>query len=175
MFSHAQPHAGSPRIEKIMKIVNSQDSLSRALFLDTKNLANLELTYASNTKNVWSAEEDSVLRIVQFYDIRLEFKSNRSALKFHKKYLLENSENGPEIKTHGIQMEGIDELKVYTQDPNVARIFLEPYGIQALCFLFVVKNYFVKIYTTCTREYHPTFFKTHLEAVRDRINKYSEK
>ena len=156
-------------MQELMNIIKYQDSIPKSIFLDSADLRTVSLSYKSNTRHVWNDINDSIKSINQFYDIRLKFDSDSAALAFHKKFLPENSENGPEIKKPKIKVDGIKELGVYTMDKKKSEIFLEPYGFQALCFIYVVDNYFVKHYTTCLKEYKPSFFKSCIVATRDKI------
>lgn len=162
------------RIDQIMEIIEDQDSISREVFLDSTTIQHMRLTSTSNWRQVWSDIDDSIKSIGQFYDIRIKFDSNEAAKNFHSEYLPENSENGPEIKKHKIKIDGVEDLSVFTQSKMMSDMFLTPYGFQALCFVFVVDNYFVKIYVTCLKEYKPKYLEKYITAVRDKIELSNE-
>ncbi|MBN1180728.1 MAG: hypothetical protein JXB49_00475 [Bacteroidales bacterium] len=158
-------------LRNLMDKVNQQDTLAREVFLDSTLLQDMKLTHALNWRQIWTFADVNTKNIDQFYDIRLKFNTEAEALAFHKKYMDINSENGPEIKKHKIQIEGVKELKVFTQNATASKMFLEPNGLQALCYLFVVDNYFVKFYITCSKEYKPDYFVPYIEAAREKIRK----
>lgn len=118
---------------------------------------------------MWNDVDDSIKSIQQFFDIRIKFDSNKAARKFHRDYLPQNSEHGTEVKNHRFKIYGVDDLKVYTQSEMMNALFLEPYGLQAFTFLFVVNDYFVKFYVTCRKDYKPKFFERYIIEARDKI------
>lgn len=159
------------RLNEIMDIVSEQDSIDRAVFLDFKFNDDLVINHQGNWRQIWASKSMSKNEINQFYDIRLKFDSNKEALAFHKEYKVENSENGPVIKKHKIKIKGVDELGVYTQQKLIAKSMLEPMGFQAFCFIFVVDNYFVKMYTVCPLSYKAKDFEKYIVEAKNKIGK----
>lgn len=154
---------------QMMDVIKLQDTISREVFLDSTMMPNMKLSHELNWRNIWSDIDVKTKSIDQFYDIRIMFKTEGDAKAFHKKYLDVNSENGPEIKKHKIDVEGITDLHIYSHNATAARMFLDDNGLQAFCMVFIVDNYFVKFYITCLKEYKPDYFVPYIEAARDKI------
>ena len=161
----------SPAENEMMEIVKQHGStIPQEIFLDSSTVKHMQLANATTWRHVWSDIDDSIKHVMQFYDIRLKFDSKKDALKFHKSHLGLNSEFGPKIKLHGIKSEGADAFYVFSGS-KVYNQMMEPYGFQIFCILFVVDNYFVKLYVTCLKEYTPAEFQSFVtEAIR-RIKK----
>jgi hypothetical protein len=162
--SMAQP-AG--REKEIMKIVNSRDSVPRSVFLDSVNLPEMRMR-RSNTRQVWMTNGTNDKHLNQLFDIRLPFATHDSALWFHRHYLSENAEGGPEIIKHRITATGADELRVYRGSALVNGM-VKQYGLQMYCYLFVVDNYFVKVYICCNIKYKPNKFEPLITDIIRRI------
>jgi hypothetical protein len=155
--------------KEILEIVKSQDSIPRSVFLDSTLLANMKVK-VTNTRQIWFSKSKTEKHIDQLFDIRLKFANHDSALAFHKKYLGANSEYGPEIKKHKIKYKGADEFEAFNGADMVNKM-VEPYGLQMYCYLFVVDNYFVKIYVTCNKDYKPEKFQDLVTDIINRIKK----
>ena len=134
-------------------------SIPSSVFLDTTVIKDMQIANSTSWRHIWSDIDHSVKNVMQFYDIRLQFDTKKEALKFHKSHLGLNSEYGPKIKNHGIISEGADALYVYSGSKVYSQM-MEPYGFQIFCILFVVDNYFVKLYVTCRKEYTPDKFQS---------------
>lgn len=154
--SWGQFSAAENEMSEIVKLHGA--SVPPAIFLDSSTVKYMQLANSTSWRHIWSDIDDSVKSVMQFYDIRLQFDSKKDALKFHKNYLGLNSEFGPKIKQHGITYQGADALYVYSGSKVYSQM-MEPYGFQILCILFVVDNYFVKLYVTCLKEYTPDHFQ----------------
>ena len=156
---------------QMMDVINLQDTIPREVFLDSTMMEHMKLSHTLNWRNIWSDIDKKTKSIDQFYDIRIMFNTEADARAFNKKYLDVNSENGPEIKKHKVDVDGIIDLHIYSHNETVAKMFLNDNGLQAFCYVFVVDNYFVKFYITCIKDYKPDYFIPYIEASRDRIRK----
>lgn len=157
--------------EEMMEIVkNNGANIPTTVFLDTTIVKNMKLANATNWRHIWFDIEDSIKSIKQFYDIRLKFDSNKDAVKFNKKYMGINSEFAPRIKKHNLNFEGANSFYVFAGSSSYTKM-MEPYGYQSFCFLFVVDNYFVKIYVTCLKEYTPDKFQNFVSEAIKRVKK----
>lgn len=150
----------SPAENEMMEIVKKNGAtVPPSVFLDSSTVKNMQLANVTSWRHIWSDDaDDSLKQIMQFYDIRLKFETNKEALKFHKKYLGLNSEFGPRIRKHGVNHEGADAFYIYSGS-KVYSEMMKPYGFKIICYLFVVDNYFVKLYVTCLTEYQPINFQ----------------
>lgn len=155
--------------KEILDIVQAQDSLPRNIFLDSTLLSQMRLV-RTNTRQVWFSTNRIEKHIEQLFDIRLKFEDHNAALKFHQKYLNENSEFGPEIKKHKIKSAGAEEFKVF-KGTSIVNKMVEAYGFQMYCYLFVVDNYFVKVYVCCNIDYKPEKFQHLITDIIARIKK----
>lgn len=153
--------------EALFAIVEKQDSIPRAVFLDEILLPNMQVS-RSNTRQVWAAMATGEQAIEQLFDIRLKFDNKTEALAFHKKYLKLNSENGVEIKKHSLKAKDVTALKLYKGSALVNSL-MATYGFQVYCILFVVDNYFVKLYITCASEAKPKAFERLVAAIAKKI------
>lgn len=165
----------TPRMLEVMDIINANDTIPEELFLDTATIRNMFVSHRLKYRRVWNDINDSIKSISQFYDIRVRFDSDSAALAFHREYMEENSESGPKVKTRFKSPEGVKDLRVFTQDKQISKAFLEPNGYQAYCFLFVVDNYTVKFYIVCLTTYKPDYFLPYIIAARDKIRALKEK
>lgn len=156
---------------EIIEIINTQDSIPRNVFLDSTLLANMT-SRSMNTRQMWYSINRTEKHIDQLFDIRIKFENHDAALKFHKKYLKTNSEEGPEIKKHKIKSEGAEEFKVFKGEKTVNAL-VENFGLQMYCYLFVVGNYFVKVYITCSKDYKPNKFQNLVSDIISRIKNNS--
>ena len=147
----------SKRDNEIYEIEKNQDSIPRSVFLDSTLLPNMTVVI-NNTRQVWSSNSKNDKHIMQLYDIRMRFKDHKAALAFHKKYLRENSEFGEEIFDHSINSTGADEFRVFRGTAALNALSAQM-GYQMFCFLFVVDNYFVKIFISCNKTYKPEKFQ----------------
>ena len=154
--------------DDVEAIYESQDSLDRNVFLDSSDLPGMKLSHITNTNQVWTSFDSGMIE--QFYDVRLMFESPKAATKFHKKYLSFNSEGGPMIQKHGIEIEGVDELYVYEGSEVLTKAFLEPYGVKAICYLFLIEEHFVKFYITVKSDFDPSDMSPIIESARNRIS-----
>ena len=144
---------------EMMEIVKENGaSIPSSVFLDTTILVDLQIANSTSWRHIWMDIEDSTKQIMQLYDIRLKFDSKKDALKFHKKFSGLNSEYGPKINNPEINFEGATKFSVFSGSPEFTQM-MEPYGFQIFCFLFVVDNYFAKIYLTCAKENTPSDFQ----------------
>ncbi len=147
---------------EMMDIVEKNGaSIPVSVFLDTNTVKDMKIANATPWRHIWMDIEDSSKNIMQFYDIRLKFDSKKDALAFHKKYLGLNSEFGNKIKNHGINFDGASKFYVYSGSKEFTKM-MEPYGYQIFCIMYVVDNYFVKIYLTCKKEYTPSEFQNYV-------------
>lgn len=161
----------TPAENEMMEIVKKNGAnVPSSIFLDSSVVKHMQVANTTSWRHIWSDIDDSIKHVMQFYDIRLQFESNKEALKFHKKYLGLNSEFGPRIKKHGLKYEGAEAFYVYSGSKAYSQM-MEPYGFQILCYLFVVDNYFVKLYVTCLTEYTPTKFQSFVTEAISRIKK----
>lgn len=158
----------SEREKELIAIEQNQDSITRLVFLDSTELTNLKLLYSGKTRQIWRSTSRVTQNIEQFYDIRLQFESKKKALAFHKDYWRENSEFGPEIKKHKINIDGADAFRVFKGE-NMVNQMIERFGLQMYCYLFVVDNYFVKFYISCKAEFEPTIIQPYLTKVIAKI------
>jgi hypothetical protein len=162
-------------MREVMDIINASDTIPEELFLDTANIRNMFVSNRLKYRRVWNDINDTIKSISQFYDIRIKFDSDSAALAFHREYMEESSESGPKVKIKFKSPEGVTDLRLFTQNEKIAKVFLEPYGFQAYCFLFVVDNYAVKFYISCLTSYKPDYFLPHIIAARDKIRALNEK
>ncbi len=154
---------------EMMEIVaKNGSSIPSSIFLDTSTVKDMQIVNNTNWRHIWMDIEDSSKNIMQFYDIRLKFDTKKDALAFHKKYLGLNSEFGNKIKNHGITFEGATKFSVYTGSKEFTKM-MEPYGYQIFCILFVVDNYFVKIYLTCKKEFSPSEYQNYVSTAIKKI------
>lgn len=153
----------------VLEIVNKQDTLPRDIFLDSTLLKNMKVS-TSNARQVWFSTSRTEKHIEQLFDIRLKFENHDSAMVFHKKYLGINSEYGPEIRKHKINYDGAVDFHVYKGADMVNKMVAQ-YGLQMFCYIFVVDDYFVKIYITCNKDYKPEKFQELVTDVILRIKK----
>jgi hypothetical protein len=158
-FSFSQFSAEENEMMEIVKVHGID--IPPSLFLTESTVKHMQLANANSWRHIWSDIDDSIKHVMQFYDIRLRFDGKREALKFHKKYLGLNSEFGPKIRQHGIQSQGSDDFIVFSGS-KVYNKMMDPYGFQIYCLLFVVDNYFVKLYLTCLKEYPPSQFQSYV-------------
>lgn len=144
---------------EMMEIVKEKGaSIPLSTFLDTTILVDLQIANSTSWRHIWMDIEDSTKQIMQLYDIRLKFDSKKKALKFHKKFLGLNSEYGEEINNHEINFDGACKFSVFSGNKEFTAM-MDPYGYQIFCILFVVDNYFAKIYVTCIKEKNPADFQ----------------
>lgn len=156
VYSNAQ---FSEKENEMMEIVKENgSSIPPSVFLDTTILVDLQIANSTSWRHIWMDIEDSTKQIMQLYDIRLKFDSKKKALKFHKKFLGLNSEYGPEIYNHKINFNGASKFSVFSGSPEFTKM-MDPYGYKIFCILFVVDNYFAKIYLTCAKEKNPADFQ----------------
>ena len=149
----------SEKENEMMEIVKENGvSIPSSAFLDTTILVDLQIANSTSWRHIWMDIEDSTKQIMQLYDIRLKFDSKKKALKFHKKFLGLNSEYGPEINNHEINFDGASIFSVFSGSLEFAKM-MDPYGYEIFCILFVVDNYFAKIYLTCEKEKNPADFQ----------------
>lgn len=155
---------------EMMEIVKKNGAnVPPSAFLDSSTVKGMQIANTASWRHIWSDDaNDSIKHVMQFYDIRLKFDSNKEALKFHKKYLGLNSEFGPRIRKHGVNHNGTDAFYVYSGSKAYNKM-MEPYGFKIICYLFVVDNYFVKLYVTCLTEYQPTKFQNFVDESIRRI------
>lgn len=161
----------SPAENEMMEIVKKNGAnIPSSVFLDSLIVKHMQIANTTSWRHIWSDVDDSIKHVMQFYDIRLKFDSNKEALKFHKKYLGLNSEFGPRIKRHGVNFDDAEAFYVFSGSKVYSKM-MEPYGFQILCYLFVVDNYFVKLYVTCLTEYTPLEFQGFVTEAIGRIKK----
>ena len=152
---------------EILKIVRSQDSIPRSIFLDSTLLKNMDVK-AMNTRQIWFSMDKTKKHLETLFDIRLKFVNNQAAMEFHRKYLGANSEYGSEIKNHKITYKGANDFKVFN-GTKLVNDMVEPYGFKMFCYIFVVDNYFAKIYITCDKSYKPEKFQNLVTDIIKRI------
>jgi len=158
----------SEREKELIEFEKKQDTIPRSVFLDTTDLQSLNLVYAVNTRQIWRSTNKETQNIEQFYDIRIKFDSKEKALSFHKEYWKENSEFGPEIKKHKINVKGTEDFRVF-KGADLVNQMVAPYGLQMYCFIFVVDSYFVKFYISCKKELEPSIIQPYLDMVISKI------
>lgn len=155
---------------EMMDIVEKNGaSIPASIFLDTSTVKDMQIANSTPWRHIWMDIEDSTKNIMQFYDIRLKFDSKKDALAFHKKYLGLNSEFGNKIKNHGINFDGASKFYVYSGSKEFTKM-MDPYGYQIFCILFVVDNYFVKIYLTCKKDHSPSEYQNFVTTAINKIN-----
>ncbi|MEI6752144.1 MAG: hypothetical protein WCK78_03155 [Paludibacter sp.] len=155
--------------KEVSEIIRAQDSIPRKVFLDSTFLPNMKVN-VKNTIQIWDCQSKTEKHIYSLCDLRIKFANHDSALKFHKKYLQYNSENGPEIRNHRIDSNGADEFKVFNGS-YLYNQMLSSGGLQIYCYLFVVDNYYVKVFITCNKDYKPEKFQDLVKDIITRIKK----
>jgi hypothetical protein len=156
---------------EMMEIIKVNGAyIKNSVFLDTTTIKNMNLANSTSWRHLWVDKEDSIKNIKQIYDIRLKFDSKKEAVKFHKKYLLLNSEYSEKIKIHGINFEGAELFCVY-KGGNEYNQLMEPYGYQVFCLLYIVDNYFVKQHITCLKEHIPSVYQSFVTSTINKIKK----
>ena len=158
----------SERENKLIAIEQDQDSLPRSIFLDSTDLPALKKVLTVNSRQIWRSTGQQTQNIDQLYDIRIRFDSKEKALEFHKEYWKENSEFGPEIKKHKIDVSGTEAFRAFS-GADLLNGMSARYGLQMYCYLFVVDNYFVKLYITCKKELKPDVIQQQLNSVVRKI------
>ena len=155
--------------KEVSEIIRAQDSIPRKVFLDSTFLPNMKVN-VKNTIQIWDCLSKTKNHIYSLCDLRLKFADHDSALKFHKKYLEYNSEKGPEITNHKIDSKGADAFKVFNGSYFYNQMFSSG-GLQIYCYLFVVDNYYVKVYIVCNKNYKPEKFQDLVKDIINRIKK----
>jgi hypothetical protein len=170
LFATANVLAQTGREAELMKIISEQDSIPRNVFLTFSDADSMRLQ-STNWRQVWSSHS-RINHIGQLYDIRLKFKNHKDALAFYKKYLKENSEEGLEIKQHTVVAKDAEEFRIFGASAEVdkmTKMFNLP--TQMFCYLFVVDNYFVKVYVSCNIKYEPNKFQPLITDIIQKIKK----
>lgn len=150
-------------------IFSTQDSLPRSVFLDSTLLGKMQVK-AWKAQQTWFSTDKNEKHIEMLFDIRCRFSTHDSAMAFHENYLDLNSEYGPEIKQHNIKTKGASGFKVF-RAPALINGMAAQSGLQMYCYLFVVDNYFVKIYVNCNKSYGPEKFQDLITESIKRIKK----
>ena len=138
---------GNEKERELIEILENQKPIPNSLFLNATNYQPMKLVSSNNWRHIWNDLEDTIRLISQIYDIRVKFDSNKDAVQFQKDYIKINSENGVKHRKHGIKFKGANAFFAFTGNEKVNSI-MKTAGLQAYCLLFVVDNYFVKIYIT---------------------------
>jgi|GEM_PF-2462941 len=156
---------------EMMEVVKLNGAyIPSSAFLDTSVIKKMKLANSTSWRHLWVENADTAKKIKQFYDIRLKFDSKKEAEKFHKKFLLLNSEHAEKIKIHGIKSEGTSLFSVYKGGKEYAEM-MDPYGYQIICFLYVIDDYYIKQYITCKKEFTPSDFQNFIDSTISRIHK----
>lgn len=159
---------GNEKERELIEILENQKPIPNSIFLNAANYQPMKLVSSNNWRHIWNDVEDTIKQISQIYDIRVKFDSNKEATQFQKEYIKINSENGIKHRKHGIKFKGANAFYVFTGNEKVNSM-MKIAGLQAYCLLFVVDNYFVKIYITTKLNTKVTHFQPLIDEAISKI------
>ncbi len=159
---------GNEKERELIEILENQKPIPSSIFLNTTNFQPMKLVSSNNWRHIWNDVEDSIKTISQIYDIRVKFDSNKEATQFQKEFIKINSENGIKHRKHGIKFKGANAFYVFTGNEKVNSM-MKIAGLQAYCLLFVVDNYFVKLYITTKTNTKVTHFQPLIDEAISKI------
>lgn len=132
-----------------------KDSLGDGAYLDSVFMGQYSLTSgvtSLKSMRVWNNPSfyDSK-DFIRICDIRWKFKSNAEAEAFHKKFIIQNAENGEEITDSRIKIDDVSDLRIFREGAGMRKM-MNQVGtpMNFYYFLFVVDKYVAKVFV-CTK------------------------
>ena len=141
--------------QKLNDLPTPSDSVPIKLFISKEffNKHGLKKGQVEKSFIVWNSESNK--HITRVVDIRWVFNSNREALKYHRRKLKENSEDGQRVEFN-MNLNNVEELNVFKESKQIENMMqMMNLPQKQHYFLFVVENIAFKVFVATDKSKSP--------------------